>query len=280
MSALLNFRTVYLQAIAKAWNDPTFHEKLVTVPENAVPPDYGGDKFSLLEKTFNYQSPFVNLFLAIVDPGPQGTHWDTQFDLEWIGEDGLFTIKIPKTPPKEDQPEALATYYRNFPTFIGLNHHKKEVVSLEGEEPRDTSFPMGRAEVQPDVLNSGVSKVASGHSLGSHLANLGGVTLQVIALAWRDPNFAYNIIRTADASAQLSVYFGYNNPFNYFIRFELDESFVWTPATETALGHWPDPIPKNIVVLNFPKKPPEGVDLPIALTQYNNTGPAYPFTCS
>jgi ribosomally synthesized peptide (two-chain TOMM family) len=42
---------------------------------------------------------------------------------------------------------------------------------------------------------------------------------------------------------------------------------------------WKYPHPTNMIVLNYPEWPENSALWPIALTSYNNTGDAYPFTC-
>ena len=78
----------------------------------------------------------------------------------------------------------------------------------------------------------------------------------------------------------LSQWLGYNNPFNFFLRFSTNSALSW----DSAKGQWnlnnaDGSLIKNAIVLNYPNPPEENKLWPIALTSYNNTGSAYPFTC-
>ncbi len=304
MDYFLQFRTVYLQAIALAWKDTAFYDQLVTPlggnPQNTPVKDlptaehpFGPDKFPVLRE-LGYFTPFKDLFLAIVDAGPEGAHWDEKYKLEWIGKNGLFIIKIPKAPAPEQQAEALGAYYRRFPTFIGQIDPRidSEFKKLESEI-RKLAAQIGQLDSKNDKPESrinhiishpafGAPKVSEGHTLISDLHNFSGLTLRILALAWNDERFRTEITNPSikDASELLAYYFGFHNPWNFYIRFEMDDNITWSVDTEDPGNScWNIDQKVNIVVLNFPKKP-NGVLEPIALSLYNDTGPPYPFTCS
>lgn len=279
-NALLQFRTLYLQAIARAWEDSSFYSDLVTDVEGS--PDYGtgaygGDKLSLIYSTFtSMNSPWEHLEVKIIkrfsDNGGSisnpGTQWSTQSDLEWIGPNGFFIVNIPQSPAKkEDQAEALAAYYHLFPTFIGPHISSSESLPLQTNANTDYM-----ATVPPPV--------SEGDSFQERLLNFGEVTHRVISLAWTDENFASAITapQLNNASDILVTHFGYHTPWDFNILFRQPSGFQWYSNESKNKGYLS--IPKNVVVFNFPEKPATGVSLPIALTEDNLKGSNYPFTCS
>ena len=104
--------------------------------------------------------------------------------------------------------------------------------------------------------------------------------LRAVALYWTDANFARELVEagTTDASFVLSRWLGYNNPFNFLLRFTPNPDFTWNGSCWNLQEPGGQPI-KNAIVLNFPLAPDAERIWPVALTSYNNTGPAYPFTC-
>lgn len=108
----------------------------------------------------------------------------------------------------------------------------------------------------------------------------GGLVLRAIALAWTDPNFKEALLYppSGDASAVLSQWLGYNSPFNFKIKFVTNPGLNWDGEKWNLDDSNGKPI-KNRIVLNYPNAPKDKALQPIALTSYNNTGPAYPFTC-
>jgi len=106
--------------------------------------------------------------------------------------------------------------------------------------------------------------------------------LRAIALAWHDTTFYKQLVDASpDASPVLSQWLGYNNPFNFQVRFIPTPQFTWDATTSSWNGLSSDSASrvKNVIVLNYPNAPSDEGLRPIALTSYNNTGPAYPFTC-
>mgnify|MGYP006185322957 CR=1 FL=1 len=69
--------------------------------------------------------------------------------------------------------------------------------------------------------------------------------------------------------------------FNFQVRFIPTPRFTWDAAQQQWNGMTGDEATrvKNAIVLNYPVAPDDQGIHPIALTAYNNTGPAYPFTC-
>jgi ribosomally synthesized peptide (two-chain TOMM family) len=108
----------------------------------------------------------------------------------------------------------------------------------------------------------------------------GGLVLRAIALAWTDPDFKEALLYPpgGDASSVLSQWLGYNSPFNFKIKFVTNPGLHWDGKKWNLDDADGQPI-KNRIVLNYPVAPKEQALQPIALTSYNNTGPAYPFTC-
>ena len=182
----------------------------------------------------------------------------------WIGPDDAFVIVLPQAPASNAS-EALAAYYQQFPNFMG------------------SSAQFEASEVTPGLLGGGLPTGLGipGGGPDSLLA-FGGVVLRAIALAWQSPEFHAELTRDdgADKANVLSQWLGYNNPFNFKILFTTNSAFTWDAAKgEWNLKNANDSLIKNGIRLNYPTAPVEVELRPIALTSYNNTGPAYPFTC-
>lgn len=244
---IMDFRLVYLRLIAMSWkdeNDKDYISPMKLVESRDVISDF------LVKEPFNFNPIWKYIQLRIVIDSDNKTVWKPVQTAGWIGPNDRFIINIPATPKKEDQQtEALAAYYQLFPTFLG---------------------PEQNAPV-PDCNAALPTKL--GVDSGPFL-EFGGVTLRAIALVWEDSSFADGLISSSqeDSTPILSKYFGFNNPWNFNIEFRYDPNFFWDGT------QWNN-VPSNIIELNYPQKPEDAVTRATALTSYNNTGPAYPFTC-
>ncbi|MFT3856939.1 MAG: BMA_0021/BMA_0022 family TOMM bacteriocin [Aquabacterium sp.] len=255
---LLDLRLAYLRAVAKAWQDSAYRDALLAAKD--IQP--------MLQK-LGMNAWWPNLRFQLVNdklPAMQ-THWDPVQTSGWVGRDDAFVIALPQAPKDPAQAAiALAAYYQQFPDVMG------PMVSLSGAT---TSTDTGLKGALPTGLG------IPGGGPDSLLA-FGGVVLRAIALAWHDATFHEQLTASPNAEAVLSQWLGYNNPFNFIIRFESNPDFTWDAvngrwnglATDTSPG-----VVQNAIVLNYPNAPDDEGLRPIALTSYNNTGPAYPFTC-
>ena len=243
---LMNLRLAYLRAVAKAWMEEDFKNKLLKA-DDILP-------ILVDEKEFGFESPWTLVELKLVDDKDRRTEWHPRETAGWIGSDDKFVINFPDKPRKGQGVRALAAYYQLFPTLFGPEKDKK----IGGALPLDLG-------VSPEPF-----------------LKFGGVTLRAIALAWKDEDFKKELAN--DATHALSRYLGYRSPWNFglqFIKNEFDKYFKWDERTGSWVAQKKEDIPKNRIELHFPVKPDVNEEyLPIALTSYNNTGPEYPFSCA
>ncbi|SDZ71898.1 ribosomal natural product, two-chain TOMM family [Variovorax sp. YR266] len=250
---LLEFRLAYLRGIAKSWQDDAYRAKLLGA----------SDIQQMLHDDFGLPTQWPLLDISLFqDPNPDmRAAWKPMLTSGWVGPDDSFVIVLPQAPSSQPT-EALAAYYQLFPDFMGPAAAFETPTGLIG-----------------GALPTGLGIPGGGD--GSLLA-FGGVVLRAVALAWQSPEFLFDLTRDPDADKApvLSQWLGYNNPFNFKILFTTNSAFTW----DAAKGEWNlkganGSLIKNGIRLNYPTAPVEVELRPIALTSYNNTGPAYPFTC-
>ncbi|AVS70590.1 hypothetical protein C8247_09235 [Paracidovorax avenae] len=254
---LLEFRLAYLRAIAKSWYETDYRDRLLA--QKDIQPQ--------LAKDFGLKTiwPWLDVSLERSDNPLDQTLWKPELTAGWIGLDDAFEIVFPEAP-SDRAAEALASYYQLFPTLMGAT------ADISNEE----HVPPG---IVGGALPTGLG--IPGGDPGSLLA-FGGVVLRAIALAWQSKEFRDELLNPecSDAAGLLSQWLGYNNPFNFSIRFTPNKALTW----DAGKGHWNQLNPdgskiKNRIVLNYPNAPEARDFWPISLTSYNNTGSAYPFTC-
>lgn len=256
---LMDLRLAYLRAVAKAWQDSAYRDTLLAAKD--IQP---------MLQELGMKSWWPNLdFRVVNNPLPaQQTRWDPVQTLGWVGQDDRFEIALPQAPKDPAQAAiALAAYYQQFPDVMGPLRSAVAASSNTG-----SSNLLGGA-VNPDLGIPGGGP--------DSLLAFGGVVLRAVALGWHDPAFLSQLIGAGnEAELVLSQWLGYNNPFNFQIRFVAAPSFTWDADKGAWNGISGDlPEVKNAIVLNYPNAPEDQGLRPIALTSYNNTGPAYPFTC-
>ncbi|MBN8752997.1 MULTISPECIES: BMA_0021/BMA_0022 family TOMM bacteriocin [Variovorax] len=253
---LLEFRLAYLRGVARSWQDDAYRVELLE--QRDIQP--------LLHRDFGLPTLWPQLDISLyqsADPRKRA-EWKPMLTAGWIGPDDAFVIVLPQAPASNAS-EALAAYYQQFPNFMG------------------SSAQFEASEVPPGLLGGGLPTGLGipGGGPDSLLA-FGGVVLRAIALAWQSPEFHAELTRDdgADKANVLSQWLGYNNPFNFEIRFATNSAFTWNSATSQWNQTNPDGSAiKNSIQLNYPSAPEEKDMWAIALTSYNNTGSAYPFTC-
>ncbi len=206
------------------------------------------------------QWPLLDISL-FQDPNPDmRAAWKPMLTSGWVGPDDSFVISAAAGTVSQAT-EALAAYYQLFPDFMGPAACLRKAARRRwGRCPPASAFLAATAS----------------------LLAFGGVVLRAVALAWQSPEFLFDLTRDPDADKApvLSQWLGYNNPFNFKILFTTNSAFTW----DAAKGEWNleganGSLIKNGIRLNYPTAPVEVELRPIALTSYNNTGPAYPFTC-
>ncbi|MBV8620622.1 MAG: BMA_0021/BMA_0022 family TOMM bacteriocin [Curvibacter sp.] len=255
---MLEFRLAYLRAVARSWQDEGFRDRLLDATD--IQP--------LLAKEFGLRTvwPYLDISLQRSGDPNRQTVWKPLETAGWIGVDDAFEIVLPESPSAQAT-EALAAYYQLFPDFMGPTGVIDSGDQGSGKGQLGGSLPTGLG--------------IPGGGADSMLA-FGGVVLRAIALAWENARFRAELLEygKTDATQVLSQWLGYNSPFNFFLRFSTNPALHW----DAAQGQWNLKNPnggliKNSIVLNYPNAPVETQLWPIALTSYNNTGSAYPFTC-
>jgi ribosomally synthesized peptide (two-chain TOMM family) len=192
---LLAFRLAYLRAIARSWQDDAYRRDLLG--QRDIQP--------MLHRDFGLATlwPQVDVSLCLSDDPGQRAEWKPVLTSGWIGPDDAFVIVLPQAPQTHAS-EALAAYYQLFPNFMGVSASFEEQQGggmLRGALPTGLGIPGGG----PDSLLA-----------------FGGVVLRAIALAWQSPEFHEALTRNdgADKAPVLSQWLGYNNPFNFKVRFD------------------------------------------------------------
>ena len=260
---LLDLRLAYLWAVAKSWEDSAYRNQLLAATD--IQP---------MLQQLGMKANWPNLRFQIVnDPVPANqTRFDPVQTGGWIGRDDAFEIALPEAPSDPAQAAiALAAYYQAFPDVMG-------------PMAPPTTPPTTSGAVVEGALPTGLGIPGGGPD---SLLAFGGVILRAVALAWHDAKFREQLLTTVpDATSVLSQWLLYNSPFNFQIRFKANPAFTWNAAA----GQWNGVsssvgsstkagVVKNAIILNYPVAPSDPGIRPIALTSYNNTGPAYPFTC-
>lgn len=262
--SLVRFRSGYIKAIAKAWSDPVYQDRLCS-KENIL--DW--DEFNNLLPE-GKKLPWSAQVTIHTRAGKDISGFDTQTrwmpgpTAGWFGADDGFVVNLPPAPTDEkDYAEALATYNQMFPTILGLDPNKE----------KDESTADG---------------------IDEDFTNFGCVLLQAIALCWatkdvdpnnneiNKPNFESLLVENGVEA--LSSFFGFNNPWNFKISF-IHSASSENKATWNEEGkNWNDLY--NKVVLNYPVAPAGNDEFSedkmkiVALGSYNACGMYYPFTCA
>lgn len=255
IDSLTKFRLRYIDALAKSWRDEDYKKTLLD-SDNVLDlfENSDGDELD------SFINTWPNVKVKVVDKDDHKVVWAPTFLGGWIGAGDLFIIKIPQIPKnKSERAQAIANYAKLFPTFLGRDR---------GNAPSD----------------SGV--------IDDEFLRFGAMTLQVITILWKAKELldegAENksdsdrqllsefydefINSDVDAAEVLSKYFSFNNPWNFKVKFVVDNDFSYED------GEWKY-IPKNEVILYYPQVPSNEDDHPIALTTYNSNYNVYPFTC-
>lgn len=243
-SDLMNFRTTYLRAIAQAWFDPEFASKLTIAGKGA----------DALKDQFSYTWPWPDLILTVRD---HGAEWNPSETGGWSGSirDEIW-VNLPLDPARikglrpEDHARAIAAYYQQYTTFLG-----------PGGPPNPTKETGNHLQAYDPGLGS-----------WDGFLHFGAATFRALALAWHNETFRKELQN--DALLAMESWVGYSSPWNFKILFfDKSAQCTWNEHDCT----WK--LPRNELVLWLPRRPDKEHIRPIALTAYNSTGEAYPFTC-
>jgi ribosomally synthesized peptide (two-chain TOMM family) len=253
-----------MRLLADSWADPDLKSRILGPNTNIMT--------ILTEKPYNFKSPWPLIKVKLIQSNE--ITWLPMDASGWICPNDYFVIYLPDKPSnikgvdQKDDVRALANYYQIFPTLLGI------------ENPDAVCPKDGIPAKTPDL----------GIDPGPFL-EFGGVTLRALALAWKNGSFFNeltnnNLNTDYDATPILSKYLGFTNPWNFKLQFK--KSTKDNPNDEGKFFEWDlkmkcwksGNLPQTIVKMHYPDMPEDQKDYwPIALTSYNNTGPAYPFTC-
>lgn len=294
-TGLLMLRNAYLQCIATAWEDDEYREEVLTqydtqtgkpVKANDVLQDKKFTKFFPKGVDLDWR---VNVYL--VDLLNEGLRYGTVYSPfgnntinGWIGGTDAMIIKIPQAPKKKDQTEALAAYYDLFNTMLG-NPERGTAGSVDSNRKIDEStvrlFRLIRDTVPAEELVSLNASSTLGDGGADQFNAFGSTMLTVIAACWSNPAYleyltSPQMVLTPYGTRNSQIkdkFLTFDNPWFFNIKFE-------SACTKWEKGKWKN-IENNEILLHFPTVPENLEDeSPIALSRYNNTGPAYPFTCT
>ncbi|MBQ4809904.1 BMA_0021/BMA_0022 family TOMM bacteriocin [Pseudoalteromonas luteoviolacea] len=297
---LLNYRTAYLSALAESWRDSSFQEQFLNT--NLL-----DDNSPLIRFGFDYNKTWKALTIKVqekVDINHKSVEsnsiWEPVTTAGWIGRNDRIQIFLPKQlehGKEEFSALAAATYYRYFPTLMGLTNYQEHLVI------EDSSTPLNK--VQEKIEQEQEQEQSKNEELNNKLKMLGGalptdlgiseekfiefggVVLRVLALAWQNPVFRDKLYSEKnDATSIIEEYFGFVNPWNMDIVFSESDNFIYSDDFASFKS-----IVRNEITLWYPNSPQKHGEiknlvqdelslLPIALTDYNSNGAGHPFTCT
>lgn len=298
-SSLLAFRLAYIKMITKAWEEEKDNTIDITktdgesdTPTAKWAPQSDYVKGLLACENILEHEGFIDFVpkddkgipaefswvvtVRLVNP-VQGPHWAPKHLKArkvrgWVGPDDKFEIEIPKAPERDQQPAALASYYSIFPTLLGGGHipvHLSSKAKGNSVETRSYTTSQGGSD---NTL--GIGGPEDLLAFGASMPNL-------IAYAWEsEENFKdlmspeNNPLRQGQTAGDKTFLF--QNPWGFNIEFKAGTT-EWKSDHD---GNWEwEALPKNVIWLNLPKPPPDKQKQAVALAAYNNSGPAYPYTC-
>lgn len=253
-------RAAYLRAIARAWRDPAYQERLVhasrTLPLGALP---------MLEFDFNFQFPFEVKF-AISDMQGHRPQWMPVGTRGWFGIADRFDVYLPEKPATVDEQAAvLARYCAEFPSLLGASRRRYECEDNGGHERKKVKRARPAKQDDQHLVHPEVEAPAD-------FAEFGVVTARIIALAWSDSDFADRLFATPDARQIVQNSMDYMVPWNFQLKFHRVEG----PSNDGD-DYWLE-FPCSAITVFLPETPEVDVEA-IALAAYNDTGSQYPFTC-
>lgn len=313
---LLDFRTTYLKAIAKAWGNDDF-KKVLCEPNNAL---------NVFAEHFGYKCPWeINFSITDDGAGPfynalQGVYMVTPLSFD------KFVLYIPKEPKRGSTSLAAACFYNNSPWLLKYN--------TDNNLPKSPIMPpiLPYSEKDKNINDEGVFIAQNSYDLGDSekdFTDFGGAIFAALALIWENKKFKELFVSDADAEEyppfQQSVtllkdWLGYDYPwdvdlvvredplaeFVYWETYKNNKGQVYivaldgengnelasdgekTSAMELIASEWNwawikdgelyDSTPLGLV-LSLPAKPDDAANNVLALTRYNTDGPGFPFTC-
>jgi len=286
---LMQFRTAYLQTIAKCWNDSSLYKEMIS-KKGSIGTNILETKLfkSFLPKNNSVLDWRVDLFL-IENPNKnlaQYVPYNPNSLNGWFGGPDLIILKVPKTPEKNEQASALMSFYDAFTTFLGNTSSNIAAVHPTRKIEESmlslfTEYTSGHLDylhvIEEDILTS------LGNGCNDTFFSLGSVYLDLVSMCWKNPDFKKYLLQTTlepigkENSIIKDEFIKFENPFSFNIKFQEaeDGNSIWDPQK----GLWTN-LENNEIFLQFPRKPENDTTHAQALARYNGTGPTYPLTCA
>ena len=313
---LLEFRTTYLKAIAKAWENTEFKQELCK-PNNAL---------KVFKKEFDYTCPWeINFSITDDGAGPfynalQGVYMVTPLSFD------KFVLYVPKKPKRGNITLAAASFYNNSPWLLKYKS--------ESSLPKSPIMPpiLPYAKSAEDIYEDNVLLPQTSYDLGDSekdFTDFGGAIFAALGLIWDNKKFKELFVSDSDATVYppieqsvtlLKDWLGYEYPWDVdlVVREDPLADFVFLETYKNSNGQvyiaaldgengnllasdgdkisdmeltssewqWAwikegelfNSTPLGLV-LSLPVKPDDGENCVLALTRYNTDGPGFPFTC-
>jgi len=266
---IMDFRTTYLRAVARASVDLPFRQEL-TQPGNA---------FGVLRKAFDYDCPW-SLTLKLCDNYQKGPRLNPAsgrvMTLPYWGE--ALTIYIPRKPVYEssvpyevqvrNQLDALAAYY-NQNTWLLQNKlvataPSQPVATLPSQTVATAPSSLGHVD-PPPVFERKWSEVSKTdrYALGDDVndfISFAAAIFNAVALAWQDQLMwneltAYKGEETQTRARTITIlkeWLGYNYPWELDLVIKEDTSAKYIPYTESDggknAGQWIHTTPPELML--------------------------------
>lgn len=284
---LMEFRSNYLIAVGKAWQDKEFKAELCE-PDNAL---------NAINKITGYNCPWDLDVHVDGDSDAKGPFYNPNrgvyMTVPYVYE--RFTCYFPNAEKvsAEDRLDALSKFYRLNNTFLRPNIESVKKDSL-------LAAPSGTPKLVRECnFTSGEDCVpVSDYDLGDDaqaFQMVGAAMMSALALAWSDTTFNEKLITTEANQEQRSLNPAYtvnllkrwlddgNNSFDYpwsmglTIKNDPDAEYGSSP-TLPGEKDWTK-LTKSHLYLTLPQKPENESSNLIAITKYNVDGSGFPFTC-
>ncbi|WP_194867051.1 BMA_0021/BMA_0022 family TOMM bacteriocin [Pseudoalteromonas sp. PPB1] len=244
---LLEFRSVYMKSLAKAWNDKDFRTKLCS-ENNAL---------SIFKEYFDYDCPW-NITFTISDKG-EGPFYNSLRGVYMTSALSFdrFLVYVPKKPSIPTPVDAIADYYSQNTWLLENKQHEHEE-----DLSQLTSFLQNFDDLIHQALPSNSNNDDISEGAGSHpvkdlripeasydlgnsntdFTNFGGVMFSALALSWSNKVFRNSFINTNQSETReigasavlLKEWLDYDYPWDVDLVVREDENAKYArtfPAT-------------------------------------------------
>jgi ribosomally synthesized peptide (two-chain TOMM family) len=291
---LMDFRTTYVRAVARATVDLQFRKELTKE---------GGNPLSVLHEEFGYRCPWGLTLVLNDDPnrGPRvNPATGTVMTMPYWGES--ITVSIPKKPAGDAkvQMDALAAYYHENPWFLQPGRPNDADRASPRDVPRGIHNPSAPYQGKWTSVNADPDRNTR-FDLGVNFEDFisfAAAIFNAVALSWDNEVFlgqltAYKGEAETDRKKTITLlneWLGYKYPWQLDLVVRTDEKATYNPAKRA----WENTTPP-VLMLTIPwmtgatggdaaqaevdtNKKNLGVAI-VGVALYNTDGPGYPFTC-